>query len=430
MGGKSNDWVENMSSKHGPLGCVISVGAELLSADRLETNSHEIQKLLLQEGFRITRSAVVDDRVEDVSLAIGSALEGADFIIITGGLGPTVDDVTRQGVADAAGVSLREDPKALADIQFFFKRMGREMKPSNRRQALIPEGGEVLPNPIGTAPAFVIYIKGKPVYSLPGVPSEMRLLMKQAVVPHLTKKVNPKRSSLVRTKVHLIGLTESSVNDQIEDLLMSKDPRVNITVHHAVITLTLTSEGSEARNAIEGAKKHLQETFRDKIFGVGEGVRLEETVGKLLIERGITVALAESCTGGLIGHLLTSVPGISTVFLEGVVAYSGEAKVRSLDVPESLLEKYGQVSREVAEAMARGAAIRAGAKAGLGITGIAGPGGGTHEKPVGLVHMAVYLNGRIRVKEYRFSGTRNQIKKRSANLALDLLRRSVLDLEG
>jgi nicotinamide-nucleotide amidase len=418
-----------MTEKKEAIAHVIAVGSELLSGDRLETNAREIQEMLLDLGLRVGRCVVVGDDREEIASILRASADAADFIIATGGLGPTVDDVTREGAAGAAGVELVENSRALAEIEAFFRDRGREMKASNRRQALVPEGGEVFANPLGTAPGFMVRVKGKPVYCLPGVPAEMRGMMKKNVLPLIRDRLGTRRSNLVQSKVFLIGLTESSVNDRIMDLLQGKDPRCGITVTDSVITIRLLSSGPNAGAALERAKKRLRETFGDRIFAEdGEG-RLEEVVGRLLIEQGVTLALAESCTGGLLSHMITGVPGISAVYVQGLVTYAGEAKTRLLGVAEELMIQEGQVSREVAEAMARGAAGRAGTRAGIGITGIAGPGGGTKEKPVGLVHMAVWLDGKVKAREYRFSGDRGMIKRRAAHLALDLLRRCILGLD-
>jgi nicotinamide-nucleotide amidase len=417
-----------MKADQGPAIQCIAIGSELLSADRLDTNTHEIQGMLLEAGLRVRRCALVDDDAGEIARAVKTAAASSDAVICTGGLGPTADDVTREGVADAAGVPLVEDAAALADIEAFFRTRGRGIAASNRRQALIPEGGEKLTNPLGTAPGFVKAVRGTPVYCLPGVPSEMRALMKDGVVPRLLSGLAARPARIVQARVHIAGITESSVNDQIEEVLSTPGLLVSIMAHQSTITIKLTAEGEGAQALVDASKKKLGSIFGDRIFSEGEVQRMEEVVGKLLIERGITLGLAESCTGGLAGHLMTDVPGISAVFLEGAVAYSVEAKKRTLKVPEKVIEEHGQVSREVAKAMAKGIAERAGARAGIGITGIAGPGGGTVEKPVGTVHMAVFLDGELRDRKYVFGGDRDMIKMRSARLALDLLRRAVLGL--
>jgi nicotinamide-nucleotide amidase len=419
-----------MKASKRPVVHCIAIGSELLSADRLDTNSQEIQRILLDAGIRVGRCSVVDDDVRQIAVEVKAAVESAELVICTGGLGPTTDDVTREAVAEAAGVPLVEDPKALADIEAFFRTRGRRIAASNRRQALVPEGGEVLSNPLGTAPGFVKSVEGKPVFCLPGVPAEMRALMREAVVPRLVAAAGSLQVEIAQARVHIAGITESSVNDQIQEILSAPELRVGITAHQSIITIELSAEGEGAADRVEGVKQKLYAIFGDRIFSEGATDKVEDVVGRLLIEQGITLALAESCTGGLVGHLMTDVAGISSVFLEGVVAYSVEAKMRTLKVPEDVIQKHGQVSREVAGAMAQGVAERAGARAGIGITGIAGPGGGTPEKPVGTVHMAVFLDGKIRDKKYVLGGDRDMIKMRSARLALDLLRRTVLGLDS
>jgi len=411
----------------GPRFHVIAVGDELLRGERTETNSREIQALLLAKGVRVSRVVVVGDEEREIAREVKASAARAEGVIVTGGLGPTEDDVTRSAVAAASGRPLREDPRALADLERFFRRLGREMKPSNRRQALVPEGAEVLPNPVGTAPAFRVPVEGTPVFCLPGVPQEMRLLMREAVLPFV-ERLPGAGARPAFAAIRLIGPTESTMNDRMEDLLAAGDPRVGITVRHSVITVTLTSDGPGAAERVERARAALLERFGDRVFSPDGTEELEEAVGRLLMERGVTTAVAESCTGGLVSHLLTRVPGISAVFLEGAVTYSGEAKERRLGVPRELLERHGQVSRPAAEAMALGVARGAGARAGLGVTGIAGPGGGTAGKPVGLVHMAAVVDGTLRSAEYRFSGDRDMVQQRAARYALDLLRRTVLGL--
>jgi nicotinamide-nucleotide amidase len=369
---------------------------------------------------------VIGDRADRIAAEVRAATEEADFVIVTGGLGPTEDDVTRRGVAAAGDVPLVEDRAALKQIERFFQRRNREMSESNRGQALIPQGGGLFPNPIGTAPGFELIINGHPVFCLPGVPEEMRLLMKKYVLPRLSDGKGRKQARPARVRLHLAGITESSVNEQIKGLASLADLKVGITVHHSVITIQVSARDDGGAGRLEAAREDLRKIFGNRIFGEGTDNRIEEAVGRLLIEKGITFALAESCTGGLLGHMMTSVPGISDVFLEGTVAYSVDAKMRTLAVPEKLLQEHGQVSSQVARAMAQGAAERAGARAGIGITGIAGPGGGTPEKPVGTVHMAVFLDGALWDRRYMFGGDRNMIKRRSATLALDLLRRAVL----
>jgi len=407
---------------------VIAVGAELLNGSRLETNSNEIQRMLMDSGFKVGRSVIVDDKVDEIVEEIRIGARKADFVIVTGGLGPTEDDITREAAAEAAGTQLIEDEGAFEDIARFFKRMKRDLDLTNRRQALIPKGGTRIVNNHGTAPAFYISIDKALVFCLPGVPSEMRFLMKDEVIPSMKEAAGDHVKRASTSKVHIIGMNESSVNSQAKKILSAKDPVAGITAHNCVISISLYSEGPGADDRVSKAEAFLHKTFGRKIYASGEDRAIEQAVGSLLIDKNITFSLAESCTGGLVGHLFTQVSGISEVFLEGVVSYSGEAKIRSLGVPLDLLETHGQVSSQTAEAMARGVVDRTGAQLGLSITGIAGPGGGTEEKPVGLVYIAVCFNNEVKVKECRFTGDRGQVKNRSAITAIGFIRSVVLGL--
>ena len=405
---------------------VLAVGAELLSGARLETNAHYIQRRLDPEGIRVTRVTVLEDDEAAIAGAIRSAARRADAVVVTGGLGPTEDDRTRAAAARALSVPLVEDPEALRSVEAFFTARNRPLKASNRRQALVPEGAEVIPNPVGTAPAFRVLVDEVPVFNLPGVPSEMKRILEDAVVPRLVE-LRGGEVETARTKIHAVGLPESEAGDRIAGLMRGDDPRTGITVHDARLTVSLASEGPGAARRVAEAAALVREAFGKHVFAEGGEPDLEGAVGRILIRRKIPFALAESCTGGLIGHRFTEVPGISSVFMEGMVVYQGEAKQRALGVPETVLKAYGEVSAETAEAMARGAAKRAGARLALAVTGIAGPGGGTAEKPVGLVHMAVCFDDEITAKRYLFSGDRSQVKRRTATFALDLIRRVVME---
>jgi len=418
---------------------ILSIGTELLTGDRLESNAHRIQQFLTDRGIRVARCVVIGDDEAQIADELRSAASGRDealssrqyrALLCTGGLGPTRDDLTRRAAAAAAGVPLKLDAGSMAAIERFFRERGREPSPSNREQAYAPEGARIIPNPVGTAPGFEISLFGTPVFCLPGVPSEMERLLRDYVAPRLEALFPDRDRTLAQVVVHVAGVAESAANDRIIEFFDDPDLEVGITVHHAAIAIKLFARGEEADLRLARGKARLLEIFGDQVLsGDGEG-RIWHVVGRLLMERRITLALAESCTGGLLGHLMTSVPGISSVFLEGVVAYSGEAKKRTLGVSESDILTHGQVSAEVARAMALGAAKRAGARAGIGITGIAGPDGGTPQKPVGTVHMAACLDGKIRDKVFVFSGDREMIKLRAACTALDLLRRLILEGPG
>jgi len=417
---------------------ICTIGEELLCGDRVDTNSSEIQAMLLRSGLRTRRCTVVGDEIDAIAVIVREGARRAAAFIVTGGLGPTEDDVTREALAVAANAPLEEDPAALAGLEAFFRKVGRPILPGNRRQALIPRGAEVMPNPVGTAPGFVIKIGKCWVFCLPGVPSEMRAMMTDCVRPRL-EVFFPDVPRVVRHSVHLVGVPESVVNQRLLALMESSaDLQVGMTAHQGVVTIKLTSFAPDpvGRAAVDAGTRYVRREFGDRVLGEGEGFSLAQAVVELLIERNITLATAESCTGGLVGFLVTQVPGASRIYLEGAVTYASEAKVRTLGVPRELLAAHGEVSAEVAQAMAQGAAERAGCRAAVvgcraavAITGIAGPGGGTPEKPVGLVYIAAHLDGRTVHRRLQLVGGREVVRRRSAMAALDLLRRMVLGVD-
>jgi len=411
-----------------PLAEIIAAGDELLRGDGFDTNSREIQALLLDAGVRTRRSIVVGDAISEIADVMRAAAKRADVIIVTGGLGPTEDDVTREAAAAAAGTELEERTDALASIETYFARIRRPMREGNRRQALVPRGAAVIFNPVGTAPGFTMPLGASRLFCLPGVPREMRSMMEESVLPRL-RDLLAGAPRPARRKIHLAGVPESSANSRIRDVMRGKDPMTGMTAHDMVVTVTLTSFAPEAERVVDEAAARVRAEFGDRVIGEGEGVTLQGAVAGLLIDRNITLATAESCTGGLVGFLLTSVPGVSAVYRQGFVTYAGEAKVRALGVDPGILEQHGEVSVETARAMAEGAAARAGCRASIAITGIAGPGGGTDDKPVGLVCVAARLDGKTAFRELRFGGDREMVRKRSAMAALDLLRRLILGVE-
>jgi len=409
-----------------PCAEIIPVGNELLRGDAVDTNSKEIQARLAEAGVRTVRSTVVGDDAGAIADAVGSAAERSHVVVVTGGLGPTEDDITREGLAAAAGVELEMRPDALESIKAFFERIGRPMPAGNRCQAMAPAGSRVIANPVGTAPGFEMKLGKSLIFCLPGVPVEMRAMIEAGVLPAV-RGAFPGAPSMARRTLRMIGVPESSANDRIRDLMRSGDPLLGMTAHDMVITITIASFAADGRAKVDGAAEKILAEFGDRIFAEGRDATLAGRVIEMLRERTLTVATAESCTGGLIGYHLTSVPGASDVFREGYVTYTGEAKSRLLGVPPGLIAAQGEVSAAVACAMASGAAEKSGCSASIAVTGIAGPGGGTAEKPVGLVHMAATVAGRTEHKELRFGGGRDAVRRRTAMCALDLLRRMLLD---
>ncbi|MCX5685240.1 MAG: CinA family nicotinamide mononucleotide deamidase-related protein, partial [Planctomycetota bacterium] len=401
---------------------ILSIGAELVSGLRLDTHSAEISRALTAIGIEVVRHATVDDGAADIEKALRAAVAEADLVVATGCLGPTLDDCTREALAAAAGVPLDESPEAREHLVAWAKARGRVLSESNFRQALLPRGARPIPNPIGTALGIEARIGNALVLVMPGVPAEMTQMLQDEVLPRL-RQAAPGRATIIRT-VHTYGLPESIVGEKLADLMAPKrHPHVGTAVHGGMIDIHIYATGALAEIAplLDADAAAVRERLGDSVFGEG-GARLEDAVAALLAKRRATIALAESCTGGLVAAKLVNVPGISEFLLEGVVAYAIESKVRTLGVAEGLIRSHGTVSEPVARAMAEGVRARNRASISLGVTGIAGPGGGTAEKPVGLVWFAVAdEKGTVAAKEV-FSGDRTLIRERAANYALNLLR--------
>ncbi len=407
---------------------ILSVGEEILAGDVADTNAREVAEALRQRGLAPRLLCCAGDRVEDIAAALDLATRSAALVVVTGGLGPTRDDVTRAGLARAAGEDLVEDSTALDGIIAFFQRLGRPMAESNRLQALRPQSARALPNALGTAPGLAMELHSATVFVLPGVPAEMRVMLEQAVLPWVEERCGAPAPA-ARVKVHAHGLPESEAGERIADLMeRGADPQVGVTVAAGIITVTVTSRSGAApagRAEVERVAAEVERRLGACAFA-RDGETLEEAVVRLLLERDLKIALAESCTGGLVARLVARVPGASGTLLEGTVAYANEAKTRRLGVDAALIERHGAVSTEVALALARGAAVQAGAQVAVSTTGIAGPGGGSAEKPVGLVYFGLWLAGREWARRVLFTGDRETIQLRAAHYALDLVRRGVL----
>jgi len=407
---------------------VVAVGDELLAGAHPDLNSPAIAVSLAELGRHVARVIVVGDDEAAIAASIAELCEEHGVVIVTGGIGPTLDDVTRHAAARAAGVPLVTSESALRELRDGYALTGREMPRSNARQALVPEGAEILPNARGTAPGFRARVGACELFVLPGPPSEMQAMLASCVRPWLA--AHPVGDGSFRVQCfHLTGLSESVFADQA-GAWMERDanPLLGVTVKGGVMTVRLIARGAtvaEADAVLSRRAAEFEERFGRHVFS-REDARLAFVLGHELIERGVTIAVAESCTGGLVAAALTAVPGISAVFREGFVTYSNEAKVERLGVPEATIERHGAVSAEVAEAMARGAAERSRARLAVATTGVAGPGGGTSEKPVGLVWFAVADDGAVRSVEMRFPDVgRDRIREWAATKALDLLLRGL-----
>ena len=411
---------------------IVSVGEEILAGDILDANAAEITAATRAEGF-LTRSIVtVGDRVDQISKAVRQAAQEAPIVVVTGGLGPTVDDRTRAGLAMAAEQDLIEDPAALEMIVGHFERIGLPMSESNKIQAQRPSGARLIRNPRGTAPGLELDLFGSLLFVLPGVPAEMRGMLEQHVIPRI-RETQGGALPLPRIKVRAHGLPESLVGEKIADLMdPDLDPVLGLTVSSGVLTVSITSlndDRTEGTRLVGRCADEVERRLGPACFGRDEDL-LQGVLVRLLIDSRRTLATAESCTGGLVSQLVTQVPGASEVFLEGVVTYSNEAKMRRLEVPDDLLLRHGAVSKEVAAAMAAGVARTSGAALGLSTTGIAGPTGATPGKPVGLVYLGVCLDGVTETRKVVLSGDRQMVQLRAARSALDLGRRALLKMGG
>ncbi|HVF66639.1 MAG TPA: competence/damage-inducible protein A [Pyrinomonadaceae bacterium] len=406
---------------------IIAVGSELLTPFRTDTNSLWLTDRLNTVGVEVKLKTIVGDDDARLEETIRDALKRSGVVVLTGGLGPTEDDITRKIAARALGRRLSLDERLLEEIRAKFLRWGRKMPEINARQAMVMEGAEVLPNPNGSAPGMYLEHDSRVVVLLPGPPREMKPMFDTHVLPKLSERAGGVR--VARRVLRVAGLGESAVDERIAPVYTQyKNPQTTILFTSTDIEIHLTAQGKteqEAELLLDGLSGQLEERLGDSVFAF-RGETMEQVVGLRLAVSGFTVAVAESCTGGLVAHRLTEVPGSSSYFTEGVVTYSNESKTRLLGVPAELIGRHGAVSAEVAEAMAEGVKRRAGVDFGLAVTGVAGPGGGTEEKPVGLVYVALSDDAHTEHRRLMLPGDRHLIRHRASQAALDLLRRRLI----
>ncbi len=410
---------------------ILTIGTELLLGQTIDTNAAHIGDALAAAGIEVHWKSTVGDHEARIREALRVALTRSEIVITTGGLGPTEDDLTCRAIAAELGRPLILDQTVLASIRRRFAERAIVMSENNERQALIPEGAVVLPNAHGTAPGLAIRLgDGRVVMATPGVPSEMRSMVNEQVIPYLCKMFAVKSRIRSRT-LKACGITESALDETISDLVrLSRNPTIAILAYPGEIHIRLTVKTDSETGGdrlLDDLETRIRTRLAEFLFGRDEQ-RLEEVVGRLLLETKRTVAVAESCTGGLVCHRLTNLPGSSAYFIRGEVVYSNEAKERLLGVPRELMAEHGAVSRPVAQAMAVGMRQVAGTDLALGITGIAGPGGGTAAKPVGLTYIALASDDGVTCLEYRFLADRDTNKLLASQKALDILRRHLLSL--
>jgi nicotinamide-nucleotide amidase len=411
---------------------IVAVGTELLTPDFQDTNSLRLTAGLNELGIAVSFKTIVGDDAWDLARALRTALGRSSLILCMGGLGPTEDDRTRETLARVMRRRLVFRKEIRSRILERFRRRGLVMSASNLKQCYVIEGSEILDNPNGTAPGLWLETKGRRIALLPGPPQEILPMFENHVLPRLA---GLGRGLAVRRTIRLTGLGESAMESRLKDVYRSVPPGVKVTTLATPgdLAIRLAYFGRGPRTAAESKIQTLERAV-DRALGPWiysrNGESLEDVVGALLRARGLTVACAESCTGGLIGHRLTDVPGSSDYFLESAVVYSNRAKVRRLGVPATLVDRHGAVSAVVARAMAAGIRRTSGADIGVAVTGIAGPGGGSARKPVGLVYIALSRARGTRVERHLFFGGRRQVKFQSSQKALDMMRKALTARAG
>jgi nicotinamide-nucleotide amidase len=404
---------------------ILAVGSELLTPGRAETNGTYLTGRLLEVGIPVGARVTVADDHALLESAFRHALSRSQLVIATGGLGPTEDDLTREAAARALGRELRRDPEIIESLKVRFARYGRVMAPVNEKQADVIEGAVVLRNDRGTAPGQRVDVGSGGLVLLPGPPGEMQAMFEAQVLPWLRERAGTR---VVRTRVlRIAGMSESDVEQAVAPIYTTfTNPRTTILSNPGMVELHFIAEGDEADclDAIERLTVPVREALAGAIFSE-DGRLLPEVVAGLLRERGLTIALAESCTGGLVTARLTELPGSSAFLERAFVTYSNRSKVEELGVPAELVERHGAVSEEVAREMARGVRRVASTDIGAAITGIAGPDGGTDEKPVGLVYLAIDGAAGDRVRRVHFSGGRDSVRYQASQALLDMIRRGL-----
>lgn len=416
---------------------VICIGNEIMLGHINNTNARYTSENLSSIGIRTTRQISIPDDPDVIISSIRNSLRSANIVITSGGLGPTVDDVTLDSISKALNRRLVFNNKVANHIRDHFKRRGLKMPKNNLRQALVPEGAKFILNDIGSAPGLIadrdetsirdelVEVSPRSVLiALPGVPFELYPMFEKTVIPYLKKRFNP--DNIIKSRViKITGLAESKVNEKIEDILkISGNVQMGIYPHPEEITVKITvTEKSKKKAAaiIRKIEKRIRSRLGNYIFGYDDD-KLEGIAGRLLLKKKRTLAIAESCAGGLLANRITDVPGSSKYFLMGIVTYSNESKEKILSIPQETIRKYGAVSRQIAGLMAKNVRLLANAGIGIGITGIAGPGGGARKKSVGLVYIALSTKKKTICKKFHFLGQREIIKYKTTQAALDMIR--------
>jgi len=400
---------------------ILSVGTELLLGDTVDTNATFLSRVFREAGISVLNRQTCGDNPLRLRLAMELALSRSDLLVVSGGLGPTYDDITRETASEVFGMPLEKDARVEKEIRAFFARRGREMRENNLRQAMVPKGAHVLENRWGTAPGLWLEKEEKHMILLPGVPHEMKAIVKDSVLPRLREM----SGLTLQTRVlHFYGISESELDEKLSDLMQQGiNPSVAPFAGSGEVEIHITASGKNREEVFELCRKKGEEVLsRVGAFCYGEGeTNLEQTLVKRFVENGITVATAESCTGGLLSQRITSVPGASSVFSLGICSYSEEVKMRELGVSAETLSEHGVYSLACACEMAEGIRKKAQSRIGIGITGIAGPDGGSDTDPVGTVYLAVATENQVKGKRVVLGHTassREEIRSLAASCAL------------
>jgi nicotinamide-nucleotide amidase len=410
---------------------IIAVGSELLTPDRVDTNSLFLTSELNKLGVEVIRKTVVGDDRGAIRDAFGRALERAEIVISTGGLGPTQDDLTREGLSDLLNRKLELNDAVLAGLKERFAKYGRKMADTNIRQAMVPEGASVLENARGTAPGLWLEARERVIVLLPGPPHEMKALFAKEVAHRLARRAGS--TKLTARELRVAGMGESDVDQRIAPIYLKySDVQTTILAAPGEIQIHLRAwspDGSHAAKMLDELSDRIAIELGDNVFTTA-GEALEQVVAHALTGHHATISTAESCSGGLLAERLTRIPGSSNYFLGGVVSYSNALKSSWVDVPAVMIDAHGAVSAEVAVALADGIRRRTGSTLGVGITGIAGPGGATPDKPAGLVHIALADGGTPYERKLNFLGDRERVRWQASQTALDMVRRYFLHGAG
>lgn len=405
---------------------IIAVGTEILLGDIVNTNAAFLSRELKNLGIFIYHESVVGDNEERLLLELKEAFSRSDMVITTGGLGPTQDDITKEVGAKFFNRKLMLHEESLKRIEDYFKKSARVVNEGNKKQAYMPEGSIILDNNNGTAPGCIIEENSKILIVLPGPPKEVAPMYFESVVPYLKQFQN----GILKSRIlRIMGIGEGHMAEKINSIIQtSENPTVAPYAKEEDVILRLTASGKteeECLKLLDNKEKEIRNEIGEFIYGIDD-TSIEEVVCNMLLKKSLTISTAESCTGGLLAGKIINFPGASNIFMEGAITYSNEAKMKRLSVSKETLDKYGAVSSQCAEEMAKGIAKASNTDVAISTTGIAGPGGGTLEKPVGLVYIGLYIKGKVISKECHFNGNRNNVRLRTVNTALDYLRKELL----